>query len=427
MALDSIYFGSDFLNIYNGPWQTSPIGTSRNDDITSGLPDINGGDNNDRITGTGALLQLINGGNGSDQIYGMGGQDNINGAAGNDLIEGGAGGNALLKERLSGGLGIDTLSYESSDAAVTVNMSVLTGGYVTVSGGHAQYDNVVNDFENVVGSAHNDTITGNASNNILIGLGGNDTLNGMGGNDKFDGGDGNDTLNGGDGGDQLGGGDGDDVLIGGPGFDSFRGDDGFDTVDYSSSGAGVFIRFDGSPSGGDAEGDGIDLTIEKIIGSSFRDSLQDNQLSMTLDGGAGFDTLDTRLLSYQEDNGEDVLIGGADGDQLRCDDLSYSPSVDTIRYLNASESKPGDRDSIFMNSWDKIDLAPIDANTTVSGEQAFGWQGTSAFTGAGQLRYFADGGALIVQGNTDTNLDTVEFEIIVRNGSLALLATDFIL
>lgn len=52
-----------------------------------------------------------------------------------------------------------------------------------------------------------------------------------------------------------------------------------------------------------------------------------------------------------------------------------------------------------------IDLTTIDANTLVSGNQAFTYVGGSAFTAAGQLRYA--GGLL--QGSTDS--DTVaEFE-----------------
>ncbi|WP_425515342.1 hypothetical protein [Phyllobacterium endophyticum] len=52
------------------------------------------------------------------------------GGDGNDYIEG-AGGADIL----NGGLGIDTLSYENSTAAVNVNMTQLILGNITVSGG----------------------------------------------------------------------------------------------------------------------------------------------------------------------------------------------------------------------------------------------------------------------------------------------------
>ncbi len=279
MALDPMYFGSDFLDIYNGTWTTLPNNTQGgpgNDKMlfTRGGLVIAGNGGNDHITIQGGLINTVYGNAGSDQIYGGSGFDTIFGGDGNDFIQGNAG-----NDILNGGAGMDTLSYESATGGgITLTLNASGGvnlGQFLPGSSNAGTDTIGGGFENVVGTNQNDTITGNSVANVLIGLGGNDTLNGMGGNDTLNGDDGNDTLNGGDGGDQLGGGDGDDVLIGGAGFDSFRGDDGFDTVDYSSSGAGVFIRFDGSPSGGDAEGDGIDLTIEKIIGSSFRDSLQE--------------------------------------------------------------------------------------------------------------------------------------------------------
>jgi hypothetical protein len=58
----------------------------------------------------------------------------------------------------SGGVGIDTVEYPASSAGVTVNLTN-TG---TQNGGDAASD-ILSNFENVVGSAHNDTITGNAN------------------------------------------------------------------------------------------------------------------------------------------------------------------------------------------------------------------------------------------------------------------------
>ena len=42
--------------------------------------------------------------------------------------------------QLSGDAGTDTLSYEFSNLGVNVNMSQLTAGLITVSGGHANGD-----------------------------------------------------------------------------------------------------------------------------------------------------------------------------------------------------------------------------------------------------------------------------------------------
>ncbi len=224
----------DVLGITNGGW-LAPVnnprggnGTTGHDDmifnnILSGLL-VDGMGGNDRITLQDVNLgiaSIINGGAGSDQIFGNNAILNtIDGGDGNDYIHGGAG-----VDRLSGGAGVnggfDTLSYESSDAAVTVNMGQLTLGNITVSGGHANGDIVSNNFENVVGSAFNDTITGNGGVNKLIGLGGNDRLNGGGGDDILMGGAGDDTLTGGAGNDRIIGGVGQDTLTGGDGADIF--------------------------------------------------------------------------------------------------------------------------------------------------------------------------------------------------------------
>ncbi len=136
------------LQLYNGGWlpedeTNNPIGNGRNNDINSAALTILGNGGHDRITGDDTLLvQLINGGAGSDQIFGMGGQDNINGGVGNDLIEGGSGGGAgLLREVLNGGDGIDTLSYENSQDGVTINLMPGAGGNIAeASGGDAEFD-----------------------------------------------------------------------------------------------------------------------------------------------------------------------------------------------------------------------------------------------------------------------------------------------
>jgi hypothetical protein len=74
---------------------------------------------------------------------------------------------------------------------------------------------------------------------------------------------------------------------------------------------------------------------------------------------------------------------------------------------------------------DLIDVAGIDANTGTSGNQAFTFIGTSAFTAAGQLRYFDDGLNTFIEGNTNGALGA-EFQIQV-NGLHTFIAADFVL
>ena len=111
----------------------------------------------------------ITGGTGNDTITGTAGVDYLYGGAGNDTIVGGAGADIL-----DGGTGTDTVDYSASSAGVTVNFAS-----VSTQGGDAAGD-ILSNFENVTGSAFNDTLTGDAGANVLTGGAGDDMLVGDG-------------------------------------------------------------------------------------------------------------------------------------------------------------------------------------------------------------------------------------------------------
>ncbi len=185
-------------------------------DVISNFENVIGTDFADTLTGSGAN-NVIRGGGGADTLDGAGGFDTLsyegsdagvtvnlgNGSAsggdaagdiisnfenilgssladdlagdgGINVIEGGFGGDTL-----NGAGGLDTLSYEHSDAAVNINLD--TG---SASGGDAAGD-VISNFENITGSDFADTLTGSAISNVIIGGAGGDTLTGGGGNDTF--------------------------------------------------------------------------------------------------------------------------------------------------------------------------------------------------------------------------------------------------
>ena len=137
--------------------------------------------------------------------------ENVAGSSYADTIEGNGGDNLL-----SGGGGIDTLSYTHAASAVTVNLSTT----VAQATGGAGIDTVTA-FENLTGSAFNDSLTGSGGANVLNGGDGNDTMDGGLGADKLLGGNGDDHLLGGTGNDSLTGGSGADTLTGGTGADRF--------------------------------------------------------------------------------------------------------------------------------------------------------------------------------------------------------------
>ncbi|MGC4096185.1 MAG: calcium-binding protein [Nitrospira sp.] len=214
------------------------VGTADPNHITGyndGTNRIYGLDGNDSVSG-GALADLVDGGNGNDAVYGQAGNDTLYGRAGDDTLRGGEGNDSLNggtgNDYLDGGTGIDTASYITAAAGVTVNLG-LAGAQNT---GGAGLDTLVS-IENLIGSNFNDILTGNAGNNVLSGLAGNDTLNGGNGDDQLAGEAGRDTLN------------------GGSGNDLFK----YNLTSDSPSGAGRDL-INGFAGTGAALGDQIDLT-----------------------------------------------------------------------------------------------------------------------------------------------------------------------
>lgn len=217
-------------------------------------------------------FENIVGSNYNDIFTGDGADNNINGGSGNDTIEGG-GGNDIL----TGGNGTDTVTYANASAGVTVNLTTTTAQNTVGAG-----TDTLATFENLHGSAFNDTLTGNTANNTLWGGAGNDRLDGGAGND---------------------------FLYGGFGADYLDGNSGTDWARYDDDTAGVNVNLTtGVGTGGQAQGDTL-VGIEYVMGGSGNDVLIGNTASNRLEGGAGSDLLNGGA-------GTDVLYGGLDNDIL---------------------------------------------------------------------------------------------------------------
>lgn len=178
------------------------------------------------------------------------------------------------------------------------------------------------------------------------------------------------------------------VLNGKAGNDSLSGKSAADTL-YGNGGADKLYGNAGA---------------DKLYGGDGNDQLYGGTGNDYLSGGKGSDLL-------QGGGGKDVLIGGAGADDFVFKTVAESGKGSGRDVINDFSRAQGD----------DIDLRGIDANTNVSGNQAFLFIGGNAFSGkAGQLQY-KNG---VVAG--DVNGDKVaDFHIEIANHH-GLVAGDFI-
>ena len=144
-------------------------------------------------------------------------------------------------------------------------------------------------------------------------------------------------------------------------------------------------------------------------------------------GGAGADKLygqDGNDVIYGHD-GSDLLVGG-----IGADTLYGGTGADTFKFSGLTDSKANAYDVIMDFSHaegDKLAVSAIDANTKVSGDQAFSFIGSAAFSHtAGELHaYQSADGHTWVEG--DVNGDGVADFAFQLHTATALTAADFVL
>lgn len=401
--------------------------------VASSSLDLAGTAGSDTLTG-GRFDDRISAFAGNDVLRGEAGDDALLGGDGADTLEGGAG-----NDRIDGGAGTDTASYASAPAGVRIE---LFNGSAQDSGG-AGVDTLVG-IEHLVGSGFADKLTGTIGANSLFGGDGDDVLYGLAGSDTLDGGSGADELRGGGGDDLINGAVGNDSLYGGPGRDEIRGagdsdeiwggadndllwgDEGDDFINGANGddllrGGGGRDLLQGGWGNDEVRGEGDD---DRVSGGPGSDSVLGGLGNDTLFGGEDDDQL------FGED-GDDVLTGAFGSDQL-----TGGSGRDLFVFRAAGESKPGaghDQILDFLSGEDKIDLSAIDADSTVSGNQAFSFIGSKAFAAgqAGQLRLYEDAakpGRWFAEGDTDGD-GTADFQIELASSQtlFAPSGSDFIL
>jgi Ca2+-binding RTX toxin-like protein len=163
---------------------------------------------------------------------------------------------------------------------------------------------------------------------------------------------------------------------------------------------------------------GLAVPVTTISGTSGADILTATTAGdWTISGLAGNDTI-------TGNSGKDTFIGGAGADVIR-----GNAGADLFKYAAANETPVGAPDKIvdFQLGVDHIDLSGIDAVSSLAGNQAFHFIGSSAFTKhAGELRVDVSN-TTVTKVLGDLNGDGVADFAIHLSGHLALTSGDFIL
>jgi Ca2+-binding RTX toxin-like protein/V8-like Glu-specific endopeptidase len=238
------------------------------------------------------------GGAGTDILYNF---QNLTGSAFNDTLEGDGNNNVL-----DGGGGTNTVSYAHATSGVTVSLALQGAAQTTVGAG----TDTLSNFQNLTGSAFNDTLEGSGGNNVLDGGTGTNTVSyahaasgvtvslALQNSAQNTGGSGTDTLSnfqniiGSAFADHLTGDANNNVIDGGGGDDALDGGGGTNTVSFASANAGVTVSL---ALAGQAQSTGVGSdtlsNFQNLTGSAFNDTLEGDGGVNVLDGGAGTNTV----------------------------------------------------------------------------------------------------------------------------------------
>lgn len=243
--------GNDTLNGGNGN-DTASFVMAFSNTATGVTVDLNTqGVVQDTVAAGHDLLNLI------ENLVGSQYNDTLTGDGNDNVIEGGLG-----SDTLAGNLGNDTASYAGATAGVTVSLGLQGAGQNTVNAG----TDTLSGFENLLGSAFNDSLTGDANANTLWGGAGDDTLN--------------------------------------PGttavgiVDLLDGGIGSDTASFAGSAAAVTATLNGASDGTATVGGNQIATlrsIENLTGGTAADILTGDANANVIEGGLGDDVLDGGL------------------------------------------------------------------------------------------------------------------------------------
>ncbi|MFM9935095.1 MAG: calcium-binding protein, partial [Novosphingobium sp.] len=424
----------------------APSGADRLDTIEQ----VIGSNSDDAFFGD-DFVNTIFGKGGNDRIEGRGGDDILSGGAGNDTILGGAGKDKVEDTGADSG-GSDDIDLGDGDDTATLtlkagNLLNVKGGAgfdtITVSGKAGTLGKVrietddeasnpyLNNGSKLVLAVDNAEVIGGASPDTVI-----STLV-AGGVQRFTLGDGPDTI-------RLGGAGAGKAQVTITDFAQGAGGDVFVLDDLIAQmtgllplanpfsdghlrlvaeGADTLIQMDRDGSAGNAFQFGTVARLQGLFpavltpdnfggyAASFSWIYYGTAKSETLNGTINNDTI-VGLAGNDKIKGlagNDTIDGGNGNDTIRggtgLDTMTGGTGADTFVFAGIETGRTratADRITDFRHAQgDRIDLALIDANTALGGDQTFAFIGKAAFSAAGQLRFEQFSGNTYVQGDTN--------------------------
>ena len=276
---------------------------------------------------------------------------------------------------VQGTSGNDTYTISASDVAASGTADEIL--YLALDGNdNITIASTVTKKVIVLGGAGNDTINASAATvNVLLDGGvGNDTLTGGIGDDVLIAGIGTNVLVGGDGNNRFIGG-GNDTMTGGRNADYYEvhfstvvindTTGGSDTVDLTAAQAGVTLNLSNNTGLPQPVFTGSTLALngsfERLIGSTFNDSLSTSTPDTTIEGGTGNDTLTSSAANT-------TLDGGSGNDAIQLNSASgvfnggggNDTITGTLQSTTSTSIATGDGDDVVnVSGPSAINVAPV--------------------------------------------------------------------